>query len=206
MRMTKDKKRSTMNPYEIVPDFDFEGVFDDSFGSPKKKKNKISDSNTYYIYGEVGSPDKYINLIHDLYSAEEGDEIVLRIASPGGDVDSMVAILHAMSQTEATVITVADSELASAATFLFLAGHIKVLYEHSSFMFHAASFGAYGKVQEVESLTSYMVRRYVKLAETYLFPYLTEEELDVLYKGSDIYMEADEMSERLSLVDGEEEV
>ena len=96
----------------------------------------------FYIYGDIGEVDQYIDLIHALDTASEDQIIHLRIATCGGYVDSAVAILNSIARSKATIVTHADSNVQSAGTLIFLAGNQFKLYPHSNFMFHHCSSGA----------------------------------------------------------------
>jgi ATP-dependent protease ClpP protease subunit len=180
-----------------VADFDeFEDMFDFS-PLVKKKSYPTQQQAVFYIYDEIGPVNQYIDLIHTLDTAQEGTVVHIRIASPGGYLDTLVAILHAIQRTEAFVITHADSAIASAATILFLAGHSMYVYPHASFMFHTVSSGQWGKIQENIANLESVVKRSDKIAIDYLFPVMSMEEIQAMKDGKDFYFEADEMQERL---------
>lgn len=164
----------------------------------KRRRYSIKGPEIFYLYDEIGPIGEYVDMIHSIIGAEEGDEIHIRLASPGGNLDTMVALLHAMGQCKGTIITHADSEIASAATWLFLAGDVPMIYPYSTFMFHNASGGFYGKVQETMSRVHSMERLVGVLMEDYLSPFFTETEIADMKNGKDFYFDAQEMVDRIS--------
>jgi len=167
---------------------------------PRRNYN-VYPQDVFYLYDESGEVKEYIDLIHTLDTSPEGHIIHLRLASPGGYVDTMIAILHAMMRTEATVICHADSNIASAATLIFLSGHQMMIYPHSTFMFHTMSGGYIGKMQETKSQIKSSHDQFMKLSSEILYPVLSLEEIEAMNNGKDFYFDVDEMNERLKRIE-----
>jgi len=185
----------------IAPKNDtFDDEFEDLFSiSPKIKRKKYHSEpqDVFYIYDEIGDPTEYIDLIHTLDTAPENQPIHIRLATPGGRVDSMIAILHAIKRTDALVVTHADADVASAGTYLFLAGTQLCVYPHSTFMFHTVSSMQFGKLQENRSSLDSITRQTERLCQEYLYPVLSTDEIDEMNEGKDFYFDSEEMIVRL---------
>ena len=153
----------------------------------------------FYIYGSISSDiNDYVDMITIMDLAEEGDEIHLYINTPGGALETTISIIHAIARTQASVITHADGQVASAGTTLFFAGHNYVVYPYSHFMLHDGSAGIFGKMNENlknAEATSKIVRR---ICHDVYYPCFSEEEIDNILEGRDYYCDAYEIVERIN--------
>ncbi len=70
----------------------------------RKIKHSQSQRTDWTFYGDIKSYDQYSELCEELYNSQEGDVVVLKINSPGGNVDVGSSILHAIDSTNARVI------------------------------------------------------------------------------------------------------
>lgn len=156
----------------------------------------------YYILGDIKEPQKYLDLINTLKNSTPNDIIFIYINSPGGRIDTTIQILMAMKQCPATVITTNEGSACSAATFIFLAGHRKIIAEHSEFMAHTYSYGNVGKGNEHDARNDSIRDRYKIMCQEYYCDngVLTEEELNMILQGVDKYFNAAEISEKIGLV------
>jgi ATP-dependent protease ClpP protease subunit len=200
MQKYKNRKRDNteMSPFDDDFDFDFD------FGGQKVKKKFLMEkpSTVFYLYDEIGEVKEYIDLIHTLDTAEEGDEIHIKIASPGGYVDTAIAILHAMRRSRANIITHADANVQSAATLIFLAATQYCVYPHSHFMFHHCSAGAWhAKINDHLKHFNASDKLMKDLYQEYYFPILSQTEIDQMIIGDDHWISAEDMTKRLQAAD-----
>lgn len=159
---------------------------------------------TALITGEVTFPAKYIQLLDALYSANKGDKVVIKIASPGGMVETGVEILAAIENTQAEVTTVAMGLVASIASIIWLAGHKRILMPASTLMVHGPSGLQAGKVsdikEECEQIEQYFTDMVTKLTKGVL----TEEQLKrVLEKREDLFLPADILEAQIKELGGQ---
>ena len=72
--------------------------------------------------------------------------IQLYINSCGGSVDSMWSLIDVIESSGTPIVTFCSGMCASAAAMIFLAGHYRFMYKHSSLMLHQMIVGNMGKI------------------------------------------------------------
>ena len=147
---------------------------------------------TSILTGEVLAPGKYIQLLDTLYHANTGDKVILKIASPGGMVETGAAIITAFENTRAHVTTVGMGIVASIASLIWMAGHSREMMPGSTLMVHGPSGMQAGKVsviqEECEHMSDYFKYMLVNLSKNIL----TEEQLNrVLETREDLFIPAE---------------
>jgi len=152
----------------------------------------------FYIYNEIEGPDSVVEIVEALDLAQEGDTIHIHIASPGGDLEGSIVLIHAMLRTKAHVVCHADGEVESAATLLFFAGREYVVNPFAHFMFHDASFGVAQKVNEQRKRLESVTNLLQSICTFLYYPAFTYDEIDEILEGRDVYVTADEMVERIN--------
>lgn len=149
------------------------------------------------LYGAYDSSEDFIYTLEVLEQAEEHDIVELHIQGPGGSLDAVLTLVHAMDKCKCPVHVVATGSLASAATFPILAADSYELQRFTTFMFHSASFGvAPQKTHDVieEALHNWKQCERI-IRETYE-GFFTEQELDSMLQGKTFWMDAEEFSQR----------
>jgi len=144
-------------------------------------------SEAYYFQEELAT----------IRAATANDIIHILINCEGGMIKTAKAFLSALAQTEAHVITEIEGEACSAATLIFLAGHEHLVSDDAEFMIHTSSYGYGGKESNVRQYVEHQAKATDRLLRKYYKHFLTEEEIDDVIKGRDLWMDADEIMERL---------
>lgn len=121
---------------------------------------KIAD---LHVYGEVTSFQANdvsdfggINLksiqkeLKDIGGVDDVDKIRVRINSPGGEVNEGVAIYNYLRSLGKPIETIADGQVASIATVIFMAGDVRKVYNNTDFMIHNPWTFAAGNADELE--------------------------------------------------------
>jgi ATP-dependent protease ClpP protease subunit len=157
------------------------------------KKTKTVNNYEVYLNQSICMSDDVYRLLDLFRSASKGDTIKLYLNSPGGRLDVTLSILNAMSDCVAKIITIADGRVASACTFLFLAGDEKVIYDFSFFMFHQYSGGASGKGGEVRDKVDFTHSHYEKFFRHYYGNLFTDEEIQYMLYGKDKWIDKEGM-------------
>lgn len=152
----------------------------------------------FYLSEPVGTPEKYIDLIHSLHSAGENDVIYIHLNTPGGNLDTGIQIINAIRSTEATVITSLEATAHSLGTIIFLSGHQFMVHDDCMMMFHNYSSGVFGKGHEQLAELEATKRWFDKLAKRVYYPFLSEAEIEKIIKGDDLWLDSDEIRERLT--------
>ena len=135
-----------------------------------------------------------------LANATEDDEITWNIVSRGGYITSLEMLLGWKEMCQAKQIHVLTSEAASAATAFFLSPADQYLvFDTTSFMIHESNYGSGGTASNVRRHTEHVDKKNDKFVRNTYKGFLSEEEIEDVLKGVEIYLDADDIRERLSL-------
>lgn len=159
----------------------------------------------FYIHGAIEGSGDYVDLLDCLYSSPPNDIIYIHLNTPGGALNTTVEIMHAIAQTEATVVTCADGQVASAGSLLFFCGHSFQVGEFCEVMLHDGSSGELGKINENLKSAMFTSARLAAIYHKIYGRFFTEEEVDKVLEGQDMYLTAFDIEERISAVLSEEE-
>lgn len=151
----------------------------------------------FYISTSIGDATKYIDMIHRIRMAGPNDVIYIHLNSPGGNISTGVQIINAMLSSQAKIVTIIESEAHSLATMIFLCGDEFVVYDNCIMLFHNYSGGISGKGNEQESAISATVKWVSILLKKIYIPFMTEDEVDRILRGEDLWMHSDEIRKRL---------
>lgn len=152
----------------------------------------------FYITGEIEDDvDRYLDMINEIKTAEAHDQIFIYLNTPGGSLSTTIQLISAINQAQATVTTCIESEVCSAGTLLFLAGHQHIVNDNCSFMIHNYSHGPVGKGNEVAQRVKFTEEYFMKLAHSFYKGFLTDDEIEDVCDGKDIWMDSNEVKERL---------
>lgn len=155
----------------------------------------------YYLVGEIGHPDEYLELCHALRSARPEDKFILRLNSGGGQVRTGNQIINALEESEAMTIGFIEHDCGSMCTFIFLACSTWGVSKYAEWFSHTVSGGNYGKESETFEASQFLRRQtHKRIRDDYKY-FLTDEEIESVLKGSDIYLDADEIMDRLERFD-----
>jgi ATP-dependent Clp protease, protease subunit len=151
----------------------------------------------YYLTGNIGDPEEYIELCHIIRTAPKEDVVVLHINSPGGQVRTGNMIINAISESQCTVVGYIENDCGSMATYIFLACHTWAVSDNAEFFVHTCTSGSYGKEHETFEQAAFLRKQVHKLIRKSYANFLTPEEIDKVIGGSDIYLDADDVLDRL---------
>lgn len=150
-----------------------------------------------YISRHIGPPNEYVDLISRIRNAHPDDIIYLHLNTPGGYLDTGIQIINAMKDCRGRVICVLDGTVCSMGSLIFLAAEEYIIHDHCRLMFHNYSGGTYGKgneqIAQLESTGKWFNKMFVDLCT----PFLSEEECAGVIEGKDIWLDSDEVRERM---------
>ncbi len=152
----------------------------------------------YFIYGEVGAPDTYSDMVNILGDCVEGDEFHVYLNTCGGYLSSAIMIYEALLSSYATIFMHVSGECKSAGTLIMLAGSIFEISPYADFMFHNYSGGVIGKGHEMVAQLEAETKLYTKIFKDIYKMVLTPSEIDVLLNGSDLYYDGEEIIARIT--------
>jgi ATP-dependent protease ClpP protease subunit len=147
---------------------------------------------------DITDPDDFREEILVIRNSTENDIVHILISSGGGQVETMKTILSAIAQTKAHVITEITGDIASAATFIFLAGDEYLVSDDAYMMCHSVSFGSVGKSNDVKRHVDFTHDMGRRLVYKYYEGFFTKEEMEDLLRGEEFWIGAEEIMERLS--------
>ena len=151
----------------------------------------------FYLVEEIKEVGYYLNMINAIRTAERHDTVFVYLNTPGGNLHTAIQIIAAMRQSQATIVTCLEGEVCSAGTMIFLAGHKHLVSANSTFMIHNYSQGAFGKGNDLTNQVNYTATYFRKLANDIYGKFLTADEIELVLKGQDFWMESEEVIRRI---------
>lgn len=172
-------------------------------GKPKTHSNgyfpskAISSLHEFYLTGEIGPADDYVEWFDAIRHASETDAIKIYINSFGGDLFTAIQFLRVLSDTPAAVLCSVEGACMSAATMIFLsADHFEVT-PHSIFMFHNYSGGTIGKGGEMIDQLQHERKWSERLMREIYKDFMSADEIKAMLDNRDIWMDGEEVVKRL---------
>lgn len=152
----------------------------------------------FYINDAIDDPDDYVELIDALYQGTPNHTIYIHLNTPGGRLDITMQIINAITSSEATVVGLADGQVASAGSLILFSCPMIGIQPMSYVMLHDASEGALGKVSENLRQAQFTSRLISKIAHSVYEPFFTKEEIDEILDGKDYWLSSEEVEKRIS--------
>jgi len=149
-----------------------------------------------YLHGEIGQPDDFMEHFAVYKSAGEGDLIRLYINSPGGSLSTGMEYIRHMRECSANIIAVLGVEVASMASAIALEADEIELDEMSTLLIHSFQYGTQGSEFSVYNQAQFNNRLNQRWIENHFGEFLSEEELEDVFKGVDILLDAEQISQR----------
>lgn len=150
-----------------------------------------------FIDSEITEPSNYRELLSILFNANEGDSVNVFINSEGGHLDTALAIIEGLKNTQAHVVAVIIGACHSAASFISMYCHEVAVLDNAYSMVHTATFGSVGFTGNVKSHTDFTVRQVEKLINETYEGFLTKEEIVRVKSGVELWFDADEIKKRM---------
>ena len=174
----------------------------DLFKPPVSQNNRVISKNAvniheFYLSGDIESSEDYIDWFDTIRSSGPNDILKFYINSPGGDLFTAIQFMRVLSDTDATISVSVEGACMSAATLIFLCGHQFEVSPHSMFMFHNYSSGVTGKGGEMYDRLAHEKEWSEKLLRDVYVDFLTEKEITSILDNKDIWMDGDEIINRL---------
>ena len=151
------------------------------------------------LWGEIVSSEDFLYVIDVLEQATENDFVELHISSPGGSMDAVSTLIHAMQKCQAEIHVVMTGTVASAATLPMFFADSREAGEFTSFLFHEAVIGTPSETMSASKAYTDHVYKFAEhfLREVYT-GFFTEEELNDIFNGKQRWMLPDEVVERFA--------
>lgn len=150
-----------------------------------------------FIDSNIEEPQHYRELISLLFNASENDTINIYINSEGGSLDTALAIVNGLKNTNAHVTALIVGACHSAASIISMYCHQVAVLDGAYSMVHTASFGSVGSVGNVRAHTEFISRQVEKILDETYTGFLTKEELAKIKTGVELWFDADEIRARM---------
>jgi ATP-dependent protease ClpP protease subunit len=147
----------------------------------------------------INEPSYYRHVVERMDQLSEGDEVVYRINSEGGRLDGLLSLLDANDTTEATTIAHIQGECHSAASILALNCDNVYVSPYASMLVHFVSFGYAGKGMDVAHMVTHTLEQSNAIIVPTYRGFCTDEEIDEIIKGKQLWLGAEEIQRRLQL-------
>lgn len=156
-------------------------------------------SNVYdiQIHGDIEGPESMSSELAAIAQATENDIINVSICTDGGQVQTALLVRTALRKTPAKTRGLIGPNCCSSGTIIALSCDEWELDEHSMFMIHSATFGVFGKHNEVAGQYAFKMKWLAKVYKDVYSGFLSEQEIEQFTAGQDIWLDAQELSERL---------
>jgi ATP-dependent protease ClpP protease subunit len=173
-------------------------------------QQKVSTCIVVPIDENVRDADYYRQVVQAISNTDEDDVIQFEINSNGGSLEGLIALLTAMSKTQALKLANINGFCHSAASMLALNCDSIFVSPYASSLIHFVSYGSSGKSADIRSHVNHVHTTSEALfRETYAL-FLTEEEMQACIDGKELWVGSDEISRRLehkySILNAEDEV
>lgn len=151
----------------------------------------------FFIDEDVKCPSHYRGLLHYLHSMSENDSLRIWIDTYGGHLDSALAIIDAINNSEGNITVIVTGNAFSAGSLIALSAPTLIVGEMSRFQLHQGSYGTEGKHGDIEAHVNYSKKLLEKAMRSAYTDFLTEEELQLMMIGKEFYFDSNEVQERL---------
>lgn len=150
-----------------------------------------------YLNDEIQESFNYNELTFKLDTASEAETFYIYINTPGGLLDAAIMLVASLNETKAKTVAILSGMVASAGTIVALACKEVVARPHLSFMIHNYSGGLHGKGHELKAHQSFNDKELPRAFGQFYKGFLTEDEISKVIDGQDIWLNADEVTERV---------
>ena len=153
---------------------------------------------SYYLCGDIREPQYYTELFYTLRTASDTDLVYLHLNSSGGDFNTGLQIINNAQASNARVVTILEARAYSMAALIFLCGDELIVHDNCQLMFHIYSGIFAGKGNEQQAEVAAIGKWFEKVMGRICSPFLSEAEIGNILKGSDVWMDSDEIRRRLT--------
>lgn len=156
--------------------------------------------NNYHVYltTEILEVAVYDELCFLLGQATKKDTFHMHISTPGGDLNSFIAIYNAMKKSAATIIGYLTGSVASAGTMITMGCDQLEVDDFTMFMCHNYSTQTSGKGSEIKVQQEFMEKLIANIMTTVYADFMTTEEIERLLEDKDYWFDKDDILERWS--------
>lgn len=181
------RKFSTVRkpPSASTEDYEDENAFRVSYVSTNAGVYNI------FLYGPILDASQFVDAIQAMSVASEIDVVTIHLSTPGGSLDATDTFIHAMRECSARIIVKASGGVHSAGSVILLNADEFTLSENFNCLIHNGSVGPAGKFSDWRAETKHTDAYMERVMRSTYEGFLSEEELDSLLAGKDIWLDAE---------------
>jgi len=174
-------------------------TIDQMFKMPARNSasRPLTNMHEFYLTGSIGRAEDYLEWFDTIRHASPNDVVKIYINSEGGNLFTAIQFMRVLTDCEATVMVSIEGACMSAATMIMLCADAYEISPHSMFMFHNYSGGTIGKGGEMYDNIVHERKWSDNLLHEIYADFLTTEEIDKILDNKDLWMDSDEVLERL---------
>jgi ATP-dependent protease ClpP protease subunit len=147
----------------------------------------------------IVEPSYYRAVVQAIMDTTEGDEIEFNINSPGGSIAGLQSLLSAIWSTEANTVARISGDCSSAASILAMNCESVFVSPCATMLAHGPSYSTgYSKNADIKNLVKHVDGFTEKLFRESYELFLTEEEIEKCLNGYQLYLDAEEIMQRLA--------
>lgn len=152
-----------------------------------------------YLSRHIGAPSEYDDLCQMLRDAAPHDLFRMYLNTVGGDLSTGLALLQAMDESQAQIVTILNPQAYSMGALIFLAGDQLVAPPNSMLMLHDYSGGSSptSKGNEQAGMVLAANSWFSEIMERICLPFLTKKELQSILSGQDLWLHGEPLQKRL---------
>lgn len=149
------------------------------------------------LTSEIKEPSFYDKLLSRILSLTENDTVCIYLDTVGGSLDGAIAVVDTLRRTKAQVhMSIVGKAYSAGSAILMWADSVDIS-NYARIMIHSYRGGFFGKTNELESEFHFENKYYCNfLVESYS-GFLNKKEIDSVLKGTDIYIQASDIEDRL---------
>ncbi len=159
----------------------------------------IASKHTVSMSRLLADPEEFDDVVNLLRTAGELDHITFLLNNHGGSVDVLLPLINFLEMTSAHTLAMCTGSQSSAATIFAIYCDDLVAMDHSEFMIHEMQAGTIGTMSNVERSSQSLMRRNARLVKEAYGGFLTEQEIQDVLRGVEIYLDDDEINRRFPL-------
>ena len=134
---------------------------------PEAPAELAADAATLRLYGAIGDYDSSMAAVVGMLDEVDGQDLLVRIASMGGDAFEGIAIANAIMQRKGRTVARIESVAASAASLIAMAADRIEMVEGSLMMIHSASGMVHGEANDMRTAADAIERLNASAAAIY---------------------------------------
>ena len=151
----------------------------------------------FYLSGEIGPPNYYIEMIHLIRTASPNDCVYMHLNTTGGQLDTGIQIINAMRESAAHIVCSIEAQAFSLGSLIFLCGDDFVVHDNAMLMIHNFNGAMAGKGNEQRLRLEAVTTLFDQFVRPIYIPFLSDEEFDAVIDGRDIWLHSEGIKDRL---------